>query len=103
MRHIKANTTRTDRDFNNSLITKALVTFYRDNHCRPSNHEMARLTGLSRSTISRHYQHIDSNNIFKTEQQQLQMLAGDLFAAIFLSAVNGNARSQVLAMQLAFD
>lgn len=94
---------RTDWDFNNSIITKALVAFYQDNHRRPTHKDLARLTGLSRSSITRHYQHIDSGNIFRAEQQQLQMLAGDLFAAIFLSAINGNARSQVLALQLAFD
>lgn len=94
---------RNDWAFNNSLITQATLTYYRDNQRRPTQNDLVKLTGLSRSTITRHYQHIDSNKVFQTERQHLQLLAGGLFDAIFLSAINGNSRSQVLALQLAFD
>ncbi len=77
---------RRDWDTNNLIITNAMATLYRDNHRHPTNTQLATFTGLSRSSVNRHFQHIDNTDIFSDERRWLQLLAGELFAAILNSA-----------------
>lgn len=93
---------RTDWKHNNTLISNALMQYYADNNSRPTNAKLAEMTGLSESSINRHFQHIDFKRVFDTEQKQLQYFAGHIVDAILMSALNGNSRSQELALQLAF-
>lgn len=93
---------RSDWDYNNNLITKALMTYIAKHERRPTNTELSKLTGLSRSTITRHFQDIDHHEILRSEVQHMQLLIEPVMVAIVNSALYGNTRSQLLYLQLAF-
>ena len=94
---------RVDWEINNRRISDAIFKYYKDNKKEPTNAEIAKLSGLSENTVSKHMKEIDFGKIFLSQRRRMSTLSGPLFMSIYNSALKGNAKAQELMMQLVFE
>ena len=88
--------TRKDWEYNQALVEEQFLILVAKKRRRPTIKELMEATGLSKPTIERHMKEI----VFTPPKDPMRILTSPVIAGIAMAAINGNAASQKLWMQI---
>ncbi|MBS1526787.1 MAG: hypothetical protein JST19_14110 [Bacteroidetes bacterium] len=86
-------------EYNHTLINRTVSEYLQRNGVMPTKSDLARKTGLSRQTISKHFKEFRQHPEHTAEMEQFKFMAPNVLANVFKSAISGDMR----AAKLYFD
>ncbi|MGP8216035.1 MAG: phBC6A51 family helix-turn-helix protein [Bacteroidia bacterium] len=97
---LMSNDTRNDTwEYNHTTISSSISYLMNKTGRMPTKSEIARETGLSRTTIRKHLAEYREQQLFKEQEEQFKFLKGEMLSMLYKMAVRGN----VQAIKLYFE
>jgi hypothetical protein len=86
-------------EYNHALINRHMAEYVERNGIMPAKSYLARKTGLSRATITKHFREYKQHPEYTDQMEQFHFMAPNVLAGVYKSALTGNVR----AARLYFD
>jgi len=87
-------------EYNHSLINNAVADYLRRNGAMPNKSYLARETGLSRATITKHFVDHKKQPEHLVEMEQFKFMAPNVLANVCKQALNGDIKAARLYLQM---
>ncbi len=81
---------RLDWEDNHRRISNAILTHYKTSQKSPTQDEIAKLTGISRETVNKHFQEMDFEKLFERDRARLAVHTDVITMAVVNSALKGS-------------
>jgi hypothetical protein len=85
---------------NHLLITNAISSLMQDYGCMPTKNQLAEQTGLSRTTIHKHFKEYKTHPQYLVEMEQYRFMTSKVLSKVFKFAVNGDIRAAKLYFEI---
>ena len=97
---IPANTKRDIWEHNHLLINGAVSPCMGESGVMPTINAVAQKTGLSRQSVARHLKEYKKHPDFTSQMEQFELMAPNVLATVFKSAVSGDVRAARLYFEM---
>ncbi|MBD1395366.1 hypothetical protein [Mucilaginibacter glaciei] len=85
---------------NHLNISAAITSYIRDYGVMPAKYLIAQQTGLSRPTVTKHFNEYKTNPEHLAHMEQFKFMAPKVLSSVFRAAVNGDMRAARLYLQM---